>query len=67
MARVIRIYADQIGAGDYIVIKTDRGLRAYHVCEVGVSEQKITIVYNDKHGFVREQYDASDRIRIRDD
>jgi hypothetical protein len=67
MAKIIRVYADQVEAGDYIIVDTDRGRRVYHVCEVGISDQKVTIIYNARHGFEREQFDASDRVRIRED
>lgn len=67
MARVIRIYADEVAAGDYIVLNTDRGRRVYHVCEVGVNGRTVTIVFNAQGGFVRKHYDADERIKVREE
>jgi hypothetical protein len=64
---VIRRYdADQIEAGDTIVIKEGSVRKFYHVCEVLVNGDKVHIVYNLRYGFVHLHLKESDKVRIRE-
>jgi hypothetical protein len=67
MASITRYDADQIAAGDTIVIKEGKIRRFYHVCEVSISGDDVHIVYNNgRAGFAHLQMKADDPIRIRE-
>lgn len=66
--RIIRIYADELYAGDTIVIKEGTIRKFYHVCEVAQDGDRIRYTYNGRGGeFVHEEVKADDRLRVREE
>jgi hypothetical protein len=60
--KVIRIRADEVEAGDRIVIKEGTIRKSFPVCEF---QQDIVIVYRAPSGFVRLPMKAHDKVRVR--
>lgn len=65
MSRLVRYRADEIEAGDTIVIKEGNIRKFYHVCEVRIDRDRVDIVYNVRNGFDKKSYEPDDAVRIR--
>jgi hypothetical protein len=63
--KVIRIDADEVMAGDRIVIKEGTIRKSFPVCEFQQRGNDVTIVYRAPSGFVRLHMKADDRVRVR--
>lgn len=64
MRKSIRIRAEDVEAGDLIVIK-DGTIRKYrHVCEVSVKEGRVHIIYNVPGGFGHIRKRATAAVRV---
>ncbi|HVI77179.1 MAG TPA: hypothetical protein VM715_03260 [Candidatus Acidoferrum sp.] len=66
MAKTITVYADQVEAGDELVLRMDDGSkRAFHVCAVYCDAKRVRVEYNTRYGFAQQDYDPNKRIRVR--
>lgn len=65
--RIIRIRADELMAGDTLVVKEGSIRKFYHVCEVAQDGDRIRYVYNVRHGFKHEEAKAGDKLRVREE
>jgi hypothetical protein len=63
--KVIRIRADEVEAGDRIVIKEGTIRKSFPVCEFQQRGKDIVIVYRAPSGFVRLPMKAHDKVRVR--
>lgn len=66
MAKVITITAEEVEAGDYLVIREGRVRKFHHVCEVSVKGRRVDITYNAPWGFVFMTKDIDDKVKVRD-
>jgi hypothetical protein len=67
MTRVISVYAWEVQAGDYLVVKDGSIRKSFHVCETGSRGNKIELVYNGvRHEFVRISLHVNDVVKIRE-
>lgn len=66
MAKVITITAEEVEAGDYLVIREGRVRKFFHVCEVIVKGRKVEITYDVPWGFAHMTADIDDDVKVRD-
>jgi hypothetical protein len=66
VARIIRIRADEIMAGDKLVVKEGSIRRYLPVCEVHVRSNVVEIIYIDRGRFTHTSFDGDDVVRVRD-
>jgi hypothetical protein len=64
--KVITIRADEVEAGDRIVIKEGSIRKFFPVCEVQQRGHDVTIVYRAPSGFVRLNREDDDAVRVKD-
>jgi hypothetical protein len=62
-----RIYAWELQAGDYLVVKMGSIRKAFHVCEILSSDgYNYKVIYNDVRGErVQTEYEANDVVQAR--
>lgn len=65
--RIIRIRADELMAGDTLVVKQGTIRKFYHVCEVQVHGRKVHYVYKVQYGFVHNDARGRDVLRVREE
>lgn len=66
--RVIRCRADEVMAGDTIVVKEGRIRKFYHVCEIGQFMGMMEIIYNGRSGdFVKIKCSAAKIMHVREE
>lgn len=65
--QIIRIRADDLMAGDILVVKEGSIRKYYHVCEVAIDGTRVRYVYNDKYGFTHNEAKARDVLRVREE
>jgi hypothetical protein len=66
MARIVRLYADQLEAGDILVVKEGSIRKYYHICELSIVGQEVRVTYNGHLTFEHLTFDADDRVRVRE-
>jgi hypothetical protein len=66
MAKITRLYADELEAGDTLVVKEGSIRKFYHICEIQIRGRDIKVVYNTRFDTEEVMLDADDRVRIRE-
>lgn len=64
--RIIKIDADEVMAGDRIVISDGSIRKFFHVCEISIKAGRVSIIYNVPNGFGHIECKPDDRVRVRD-
>lgn len=65
--KLLWVAAGDLQAGSQLVVQEGRIKKFYHVCEVGITGDKVMFVYNGPRGFEREDCEPDDLIQIRID
>jgi len=64
--KVITIRADEVEAGDRIVIKEGSIRKFFPVCEVQQRGSRVWVIYRGVNGFVTLPYEDDDAVRVKD-
>lgn len=64
--KVITIRADEVEAGDRIVIKEGSIRKFFPVCEIQQKGRNVLVVYRAPSGFVRLNFEDDDAVRVKD-
>jgi hypothetical protein len=64
--KVITIRADEVEAGDRIVIKEGSIRKFFPVCEFQQRGHRVWVTYRSRDGFVTLPFEDDDAVRVRD-
>ena len=64
--KVITVRADEVMAGDRIVVVEGRIRKFFPVCEIQQRGTRVWVTYRGVNGFVTLPYDDDEAVRVRD-